>query len=82
MLSISDVMTFGAIVFYDDAMGVLIVVGGDSLNWFVRQNDKQYKLIDRRKYDGTLYSISVAKAMDMAYAWFKEELDLPIEKDQ
>lgn len=83
MMTIFEVLGYGPIVAKDEEFGLLVTVNGAYLNLWVQRTETRrsgrvpfyqpkWESIDCRSGHPDLYTLTVAKAMDLAEQWLRE----------
>lgn len=80
--SLFEVSEYGPIVFASDPSEyggddpVLITINGSYLNWWNPCGEGRWENVDCRSgFEGDLYTLTVSAAMDLAKAWYEEEVN-------
>jgi hypothetical protein len=80
-MKLHEVIGYGPIVYCSEDYGILITINGSYLNWWVETGNGLWTNTDCRSGHPDLYTLTVAKAMDLAEAWFNEVMEYTEEQD-
>ena len=74
-MNIHEVIEYGPVVFTDEELDVLVTVNGAYFNWWNGNGEGDYHCSTcRYNGSGDLYTQTVSETMDLAKAWYNEEI--------
>jgi hypothetical protein len=71
-MNIHEVLEYGAIVYSDQDVDVLITANGSSLNYWTTTSSGEYECTESRIFEEDLFSLSLADVTSIAQSWFDE----------